>query len=65
MKNNFNKEKQITFTETEILEQLDLAFNYTPSKYFLAEKPEDIKSCNSSPFNRILLVGKFIFPSYI
>ncbi len=31
------------FTETEILEQLDLAFNRTPSKYYPTGRPIDIK----------------------
>jgi hypothetical protein len=42
-KDNFNERKQMTFTETEILEQLDLAFNGTPSKYYPVGRPEDIK----------------------
>jgi len=33
----------MTFTETEILEQLDLAFNGTPSKYYPKGRTEDIK----------------------
>jgi len=41
--NNFNDGKKMTFTEVEILEQLDLAFNGTPSKYYPAGRPEDIK----------------------
>jgi hypothetical protein len=43
VKNNFSEAKQMTFTETEILEQLDLAFNETPSKYYPAGRPQDIK----------------------
>lgn len=43
VKDNFNEGKQMTFTEIEILEQLDLAFNQAPSKYFPAGRPEDIK----------------------
>ena len=33
----------MTFNETEILEQLDMAFNGTPSPYYPAGRPEDIK----------------------
>jgi len=33
----------MTFKETEILEQLDLAFNGTPSKYYPTGRPQDIK----------------------
>lgn len=33
----------MSFNETEILEQLDLAFNGTPSKYYPTGRPEDIK----------------------
>jgi hypothetical protein len=36
-------EKIMTFTESEILEQLDLAFNDTPSKYYPEGKPQDVK----------------------
>jgi hypothetical protein len=43
VKDNFNKRKQMTFTETEILEQLNLAFNGIPSKYYPVGRPEDIK----------------------
>jgi hypothetical protein len=42
-KNNLNDKKEMTFNETEILEQLDLAFNETPSKYYPTGRPEDIK----------------------
>jgi hypothetical protein len=35
--------KKMTFNETEILEQLDLAFNETPSKYYPVGQPKDIK----------------------
>ncbi|KFC19881.1 hypothetical protein IO90_11680 [Chryseobacterium sp. FH1] len=35
--------KTMTFQETEILEQLDLAFNGNPSKYYPIGRPEDIK----------------------
>jgi hypothetical protein len=31
------------FTETEILQQLDLAFNGQPSQYYPTERPDDIK----------------------
>lgn len=43
VKNNFNNGKQMKFTETEILEQLDLAFKGTPSKYYPTGRAEDIK----------------------
>ena len=43
VKNNSHKGQQIIFTEKEILEQLDLAFNGTPSKYYPTVRPEDIK----------------------
>lgn len=43
VKNNFNNVTQMSFTETEILEQLDLAFHGTPSKYYPSGRPEDIK----------------------
>ncbi|RZJ47794.1 MAG: hypothetical protein EOO44_21965, partial [Flavobacterium sp.] len=33
----------MTFNETEILEQLDLAFYGEPSKYYPSGQPEDIK----------------------
>lgn len=33
----------MTFTEIEILEPLELAFNGTPSKYYPTRQPEDIK----------------------
>jgi hypothetical protein len=36
-------ESKMPFTETEILDQLDLAFNGTPSQYFPAVRPQDIK----------------------
>jgi len=42
-KNNLNDKKGMTFTETEILEQLDLAFNEIPSKYYPTGGPEDVK----------------------
>ena len=42
--NNEQKQKsKMTFTETEILDQLDLAFNGTPSQYFPTGRPQDIK----------------------
>ena len=37
------KQKEMKFNETEILEQLDLAFNGTPSKYFPIGRPQAIK----------------------
>lgn len=43
VKNNFNNGKQMKFTEIEILEQLDLAFKGTPSKYYPTGRAEDIK----------------------
>lgn len=43
VKGQLNDEKQMIFTETEILEQLDMAFNGVPSKYYPAGSPEDIK----------------------
>jgi len=33
----------MSFTESEILDQLDLAFNGTPSQYFPTGRPQDIK----------------------
>lgn len=43
VKNNLNDKKTMTFNETEILEQLDLAFNGEPNKYYPSGRPEDIK----------------------
>ncbi|MBK9449871.1 MAG: hypothetical protein IPN95_10820 [Bacteroidetes bacterium] len=43
VKNDFNGGKEMAFDEKEILGELDLAFNGTPSKYFPAGQPEDIK----------------------
>lgn len=43
VKNNYNDGEKMTFTEAEILEQLDLAFHGTPSKYYPTGRPEDIK----------------------
>lgn len=43
LKNDINKTQNMTFNETEILEQLDLAFNGIPSKYYPTGQPEDIK----------------------
>jgi hypothetical protein len=43
VKNNLNDKNEMTFNETEILEQLDCAFNGTPSKYYPTGRPEDIK----------------------
>ena len=43
VKNIFNNGKEVTFTDIEILEQLDLAFEGTPSKYYPAGRTEDIK----------------------
>lgn len=42
--NNEQKHKsKRTFTETEILDELDLAFNGTPSQYFPSGRPQNIK----------------------
>jgi hypothetical protein len=38
-----HKDQPNMFTEHEILEQLDLAFNGTPSEYYPAVRPQDIK----------------------
>ena len=44
VKNKVNYERnEMTFNESEILEQLDLAFNGTPSKYFPSGQKEDVK----------------------
>lgn len=43
VKNNLNEAKRILITEKEILEELDLAYKGTPSKYYPAGRPEDIK----------------------
>jgi hypothetical protein len=37
-----NDKKFMAFTETEILEQLDLAFNGTPSQNYAVGRPQDI-----------------------
>jgi len=42
-KNNMNEIKEMPFNEKEILDQLDLAFNGTPSEYYPASQPEDIQ----------------------
>ncbi|RZJ46331.1 MAG: hypothetical protein EOO44_22835 [Flavobacterium sp.] len=41
--NKLIDKKRMTFNETEILEQLDLAFNGIPSKYYPTGQPGDIK----------------------
>lgn len=43
VKNKQNDKKTMIFNETEILEQLDFAFNGEPSKYYPNGQPEDIK----------------------
>lgn len=43
LKNDINKTQNMTFNETEILEQLDLAFNGIPNKYYPTGQSEDIK----------------------
>ncbi|MFI2741610.1 DUF7003 family protein [Zhouia sp. PK063] len=43
VKSNFKIEKQMMFTEPEILEQLDLTFKGTPTNYYPIGRPEDIK----------------------
>ncbi|OPC14398.1 hypothetical protein BAY01_08395 [Elizabethkingia miricola] len=43
MKDNINEKKEMAFNEIEILEQLDLAFNGIPSKYYPKGQPQDIK----------------------
>lgn len=43
LKKDINKTQNMKFKETEILEQLDLAFNGIPSKYYPPGKPDDIK----------------------
>lgn len=43
VKSNLNEENEMTFSENEILERLDLAFKGTPGKYFPKGRPEDIK----------------------
>ena len=40
---NHKEKKSMNFTESEILEQLDLAFNGTPSKFYPSGKSQDIK----------------------
>lgn len=43
-KNNVKNEKnEMTFNESEILEQLDFAFNGTPTKYFPLGEKDDVK----------------------
>lgn len=41
--NEQKRKSKMAFTETEILDQLDLAFNGEPSPYFPAGRPKDIK----------------------
>ncbi len=41
--NNSNEEKDMTFNEAEILTELDLAFNNTPSNYFPEGQTGDVK----------------------
>tara|TARA_Y100001934_G_C12156673_1_gene679927 strand:+ start:56 stop:937 length:882 start_codon:yes stop_codon:yes gene_type:complete len=43
IKDNTNNKIRMPFNEIEILEQLDLAFNHTPTEFYPQGQPEDIK----------------------
>ena len=43
IKDNANNKIRMPFNEIEILEQLDLAFNHTPTEFYPQGQPEDIK----------------------